>query len=83
MRVMLLNYYIQQSIHINYIKIGGITNSSVLQIGSAGIIKPSSNLYNTGGFKEPAPLPVKSGEISPLQLSPAVPLSQGSRGKNT
>lgn len=37
------------------IKIESLTNSSVLQIGSAGVIKPSSHLYNTGGFTGPAP----------------------------
>lgn len=51
------NFYVQQSIHINFIRINGITNSSVLQIGSAGIIKPASYLYNTGGFIGPAPSP--------------------------
>ncbi|WP_458414378.1 spore germination protein GerPB [Schinkia sp. CFF1] len=50
-----MNFYVNQSIIIQYIKIGGITNSSVLQIGSAGIIKPQSHLYNTGGFTAPAP----------------------------
>lgn len=45
-----MNFYIQQSIQINFIKISSITNSSVLQIGSAGIIKPASYMYNTGGF---------------------------------
>ncbi|MEH6992724.1 spore germination protein GerPB [Neobacillus drentensis] len=50
-----MNFYIQQSIQINFIKISSITNSSVLQIGSAGIIKPASYLYNTGGFTQPAP----------------------------
>ena len=74
-----MNYFIQQSIVINTIKIGGISNSSVLQIGSAGIIKPASYLYNTGGFTESAP------ELQPDQpglniadeetvFSPAVPL---------
>jgi spore germination protein PB len=71
-----MNFYIQQSIHINLIKIDGITNSSVLQIGSAGIIKPASYLFNTGGFTEPAPLaqhpggPVASDTLG----SPSVPL---------
>ena len=68
-----MNYYIQQSIHINLIRIDGISNSSVLQIGSAGIIKPSSYLYNTGGFTEPAPdasMPF-SGELA---ATPSVPL---------
>ncbi|MED4206092.1 spore germination protein GerPB [Neobacillus mesonae] len=66
-----MNFFIQQTIHINFIKIGGITNSSVLQIGSAGIIKPSAHLYNTGGFTGPAPSGVKVGEQI---LAPSVPL---------
>ncbi|MBT2688984.1 spore germination protein GerPB [Bacillus sp. ISL-47] len=72
-----MNFYIQQSIHINFIKIGGITNSSVMQIGSAGIIKPSSYLYNTGGFTEPAPeaeVSVPSVQSDSLLTTPAVPL---------
>ncbi|CAH2713525.1 putative spore germination protein GerPB [Neobacillus rhizosphaerae] len=72
-----MNFYIQQCIQINYIKIGGITNSSVLQIGSAGIIKPQANLYNTGGFTQPAPSAHKPfGGVSPTGLieGPAVPL---------
>ncbi|WP_080847380.1 spore germination protein GerPB [Cytobacillus gottheilii] len=73
-----MNFYIQQSIHINMIKIGGVSNSSVLQIGSAGIIKPASYLYNTGGFTEPAPEVIDEEENMPitdsLMNSPAVPL---------
>ncbi|MFD0829145.1 spore germination protein GerPB [Neobacillus sp. M.A.Huq-85] len=73
-----MNFYIQQSIQINFIKIGGITNSSVLQIGSAGIIKPAAYLYNTGGFTGPAPQAIKPGETPIPQssqiLAPAVPL---------
>ncbi|MDQ6596502.1 spore gernimation protein [Bacillus salipaludis] len=74
-----MNFYIQQSIQINFIKIGGITNSSVLQIGSAGIIKPAAYLYNTGGFTGPAPQAIKPGEVlqtpqSSQILAPAVPL---------
>ncbi|KOP81690.1 spore germination protein GerPB [Cytobacillus solani] len=68
-----MNYYIQQSIHINLIRIEGISNSSVLQIGSSGIIKPASYLYNTGGFTEPAP----EAEVptpGELAATPAVPL---------
>ncbi|OEH91669.1 spore germination protein GerPB [Bacillus solimangrovi] len=49
------NYYVNQQINIHTIKIGGISNSSFLQIGSAGIINSCSNLYNSGGFKEAAP----------------------------
>ncbi|PLT30423.1 spore germination protein GerPB [Peribacillus deserti] len=50
-----VTFNIQQTIHINMIRIDGISNSSVFQIGSAGIIKPSSILSNSGGFTEPAP----------------------------
>ncbi|AXI39337.1 spore gernimation protein [Bacillaceae bacterium ZC4] len=64
-----MNFYIQQSIHIQFIRIGTIANSSVFQIGSAGIIKPLSNLYNTGQFTEPAPAPSGQGNgvIVPLR----------------
>lgn len=75
-----MNFYIQQSIHINMVKIGGITNSSVLQIGSAGMIKPASYLYNTGGFTEPAPDVVNEEQenvpiANTLLSTPAVPLT--------
>ncbi|WP_332692667.1 spore germination protein GerPB [Halalkalibacter lacteus] len=50
-----MNFHINQSITIHNLRVEGITNSSVLQIGSAGMIKPLANLYNTGGFTEPAP----------------------------
>jgi len=70
-----MNYYIQQSIHIHFIKINGVTNSSVLQIGSAGIIKPAAYLYNTGGFAQPAPtLYQKTETTSATYLAPSVPL---------
>jgi spore germination protein PB len=68
-----MNFYIQQSIHINLIKIEGISNSSVLQIGSAGIIKPVSHLYNTGGFIGPAPEAGIPSEGTFME-SPSVPL---------
>jgi spore germination protein PB len=67
-----MNFYVQQSISIQFLKIDGITNSSVLQIGSAGIIKPTSHLYNTGGFTEPAP---EAATIGSLTEAPAVPLT--------
>ncbi|WP_062105307.1 spore germination protein GerPB [Bacillus niameyensis] len=54
---------VQQTICIQTIKIGAITNSSVLQIGTSGIITPSAHLYNTGGFKAAAPQ-VPKGEIA-------------------
>lgn len=48
-------FNIQQTIQINNIRIGSVNNSSVIQIGSAGIIKPFATLANTGGFTTPAP----------------------------
>ena len=64
-----MNFYINQTICINYLRVEAVTNSSVLQIGSAGIIKPLSNLYNTGGFTEPAP------PLTPETVGPIVPLT--------
>lgn len=65
-----MNFYINQTININTLKVDGVTNSSVLQIGSAGMIKALSNLYNTGGFVEPAP-----ESVEPLSAEPLVPLA--------
>lgn len=76
-----MNFYIQQSIVINNLKIGSLSNSSVLQIGSSGIIKPSSHLYNTGGFVQPAPEAQKPGQVttgSPTSSTltmPSVPIA--------
>ncbi|MEK3887425.1 spore germination protein GerPB [Bacillus sp. FSL K6-3431] len=67
---------VQQTIHIQMIKIGGITNSSVFQIGTSGIITPASYLYNTGQFTGPAPETMKVGEKVTEELEQAsfVPL---------
>ncbi len=64
-----MNFYINQNITIHMFKIGSVSNSSVLQIGSAGMIKSLSNNYNTGGFLEPAPTesPAIEGPVVPLQ----------------
>jgi spore germination protein PB len=85
-----MNFYIQQSIHIHLIKIGSLSNSSVFQIGSAGMIRPTSHLFNTGGFIKPAPTAEKPGggisgvmgenggvstEEGSLLKAPAVPFS--------
>ncbi|HEK9099712.1 spore gernimation protein GerPB [Bacillus pfraonensis] len=60
-----MNFYVQQSIIINNIKIESITTSSVFQIGTAGSIKALSKLSNTGGFTEPLrPLTAKGQIIS-------------------
>ena len=63
-----MKFIIHQKIIIQNIKIGSIANSSILQIGSTGSIRALSNLYNTGRFVEPAPLP--GAPVPPL-----VPLS--------
>lgn len=49
-----MNLVVNQNIVIHQLKVNSVTNSSVLQIGTAGLIKPLSNLYNTGGYTEPA-----------------------------
>lgn len=72
-----MNFYINQSICINYLRVGSVSNSSVLQIGSAGMIKPLSNLYNTGGFIQSAPqieTDEPTGVIEETTEEPLVPL---------
>jgi spore germination protein PB len=74
-----MNLFVHQNIVIHSLKVEGITNSSVLQIGSAGIIKPLSQLYNTGGFTQPAPPAHQmpgNGFPSPIPFIPLTPLSQ-------
>ena len=46
---------INQQISINMIKIGFMSNSSILQIGTAGTILARSETANTGGFIGPTP----------------------------
>ncbi|RSK26364.1 spore gernimation protein KA [Bacillus sp. HMF5848] len=71
-----MNYYISQNISIHNFKVGGISNSSVLQIGSAGVIKPLSNLYNTGQFAGGAPeADIPGVAEGPIRPRPLVPLS--------
>lgn len=63
-----MNLTVHQHITIQQLKVDGISNSSVLQIGSAGVIKNLSNLWNTGGFTEPVPemLPATPDFLVPL-----------------
>ena len=49
-----MNLTVHQSITIHQLRVDSVTNSSVLQIGSAGSIRPVSQLYNSGGFDQPA-----------------------------
>ncbi|WKB37294.1 spore germination protein GerPB [Terrilactibacillus sp. S3-3] len=63
-----MNMYINQTIRIHQIKITGLTNSSVFQIGSAGIIKPISNLFNSGGFTDACPPLLTEPDGPPLYV---------------
>ncbi|MED0752414.1 spore germination protein GerPB [Bacillus amyloliquefaciens] len=76
-----MNFYVNQSIHINYMRVESVSNSSILQIGSAGSIKALSNLYNTGSYVEPAP--VTAGQTATTGGGPGtssfVPLQPPSR----
>ncbi|KYC92766.1 spore germination protein GerPB [Bacillus amyloliquefaciens] len=63
-------------------RVESVSNSSILQIGSAGSIKALSNLYNTGSYVEPAP-PVTAGQTATTGGGPGtssfVPLQPPSR----
>lgn len=50
-----MNLTVHQTITIHHLKVGVVTNSSVLQIGTAGRMQMSSHIYNTGQFTGPAP----------------------------
>jgi spore germination protein PB len=64
-----MNVVVNQHIVIHQLRVNSVTNSSVLQIGSAGLIKSLSNLYNTGGFSGPAQeLGAASSEVSLVPL---------------
>jgi spore germination protein PB len=60
-----MNLFVSQSIVIQQLKVEGIQNSSVLQIGSSGIIQPVSQLSNTGGFTGPAPQLTQAAASAP------------------
>ncbi|MEW9701021.1 spore germination protein GerPB [Paenibacillus sp. SI8] len=68
-----MNWNIHQTIMIQNLKVGSVSNSSVLQIGSAGSIRSLSNLYNTGGFTESAPQLAGSSASNPISLVPLPP----------
>ncbi|KAB2496505.1 spore germination protein GerPB [Priestia endophytica] len=78
-----MNFYVNQSICIHSIRIASVSNSSVFQIGSAGMIRSLAQLYNTGGFTGKAPETVKPGETTNIvdPEAPSVPLNLG-RKKN-
>jgi spore germination protein PB len=71
--------HVYQSITIRNLTISSLANSSVFQIGSAGLVKSLSNNFNTGGFKGPAPEFTETdaeASASPGELmsAPLVPL---------
>ncbi len=66
-----MNLIVHQSIVIHQLRVEGISHSSVLQIGSAGVIRALSNAYNTGGYTEPAPALTQG---TPHFTAPLVPL---------
>ncbi|GGD17696.1 spore germination protein GerPB [Pontibacillus salipaludis] len=72
-----MNYTIHQSINIHFLKVGSVSNSSVFQIGSAGVIQARSSLYNTGAYTEPAEEAEALGEEGTGEENggPLVPLS--------
>ncbi|SFF01299.1 spore germination protein PB [Paenibacillus catalpae] len=62
-----MNWTIYQTITIQQLRVNSVSNSAVLQVGSAGSIRSLSQMYNSGGFTGPAP---QLGEESPLSLVP-------------
>lgn len=65
---------VHQNIHIHHLRVESVANSSVLQIGTAGMVRTLSNLYNTGGFTAPAPpLTNETLPLGTLEV-PSVPL---------
>lgn len=64
---------IYQQISIGQLRVDAVSNSSVLQIGSAGTVQSLSQLYNSGGFNEPvADLTEEElpNAVAPLSLVP-------------
>ncbi|MFD2639419.1 spore germination protein GerPB [Piscibacillus salipiscarius] len=65
---------IHQQIYIQFLKVGSITNSSVLQVGSSGSIQAVANAYNTGEFTGPAEEAEPEGESSTIEM-PFIPFT--------
>jgi spore germination protein PB len=69
---------VQQTIVIHQFQVESVSNSSVLQVGSAGSIQNMSQLYNSGGFTGPAPPLTSPGTFvrhGPPLLVPLIPPS--------
>lgn len=63
------NWTVYQQITIQQLRVQSVSNSSVLQVGSAGSIRSLSQLYNSGGFSGPAPQLGEEAE-NPLSFVP-------------
>jgi spore germination protein PB len=70
-----MNLIIHQTIVIHHLKVDSVSNSSMLQIGSAGTVKTLTQLFNTGGYTGPAPEPGKPFPLKGKLPSIQVPLS--------
>ncbi|WP_079529379.1 spore germination protein GerPB [Halobacillus hunanensis] len=74
-----MNLTVHQTISIRFLRIGSVANSSIVQIGSSGVIQAKADLYNTGGYTGPGETaqPV-SGQVTVPEMEAAgtlVPLS--------
>ncbi|NRD81148.1 spore gernimation protein [Bacillus sp. BRMEA1] len=69
-----MDKYLRQRIKINFLKIGEMGNTAVLQIGTAGVIKRYSQLQQYG-------YSIAAASPPQLQLAPAVPLQSPVRNK--
>ncbi|WP_240353404.1 spore germination protein GerPB [Cohnella algarum] len=58
----MIQWNVHQQITIQQLRVDAVTNSSVLQIGSAGSIQSLSQLYNMGGYTGPAAPLGEAGE---------------------
>lgn len=80
--------HVYQTITIRNLTVNSLANSSVFQIGSAGLVKSLSNNFNTGGFTGPAPDtgPASqnvTGGVPSLPEIPLVPLPALGRSEST
>jgi|GEM_PF-1249709 Protein of unknown function (DUF2539). len=69
-----MKWIVHQSIHIHILRVNSISNSSVLQIGTSGLIQSGARLFNTGGFQSLAPEPVHNGLITKEERGKNIPL---------
>ncbi|MBY3621932.1 spore gernimation protein [Acinetobacter sp. CUI P1] len=61
-----MNITVYQCISVNHLKIGTISNSSVLQIGTSGRINALSHSYQTGDVPKSPPAPTPAVSDSPF-----------------